>query len=1720
MRGVWKGYLAILLVGIFVMTPMSIIVQNNESTIVLTEQSEARMAVAGDSSIIDLTSNPSVGLGFTIDVPQDEPITQIEMEIKPSPLETRDGLAWEGASAWNHPDSTSSGVGVDADGMLTAQGGGTEWNFNSGNDGWTFSNSYSGRVTTPACGYNGSTAGSIRTYAGSTYATSPIVDLSGATNMPLHAWIRQGSSGCGEEPDSNENLAVQYRNNAGGWTTLQTWQGSTSGGGVTQYAVNLPSAAFHSSFQVRFHQNSGSGTCCDYWFFDDVKLAAPLQASWLSPSFGWAGNSTIGIEPGAWADMQIDAKIPAGADIRWTVIDDFTNESISYLANKSGNQIPLSTIDWSVHQSLRISLELIAGSNNQMPIIRGIYADGSFIDSLDEDPMSNGWTGNASWGPRLMSTFTSHSLKGNISQVAISPWYETSMPLNSLTMEIEGDHANVYYRTDENSPWINSSVTLQNGFSQVLVTSNASSIMRYQMKFESEYVGSNFSNGTTAPLFEIASMKITESSGRFPVGPYIDLNDDGNYDWGGSNEKVGSWGWQNYFSNGKTSTNASAGFSGLATTSVWIPRSNIHSFGFSVYSDISSISGVNILIGGGIFSNYSYTNASIVDINFNTTELSQLTNIISSLPAISVNGEAFVELDLEILGTGSFYLSNLYAPYDTSSIISENSNGAFVMSLNSVRDTAGVYNNNHLINLTMGAVSQGSVIVEINTLQSVSSIQTGWAQMADAPAVLAPSQQWQNMTTRFSSLPGLNSNMVRLDFIGTVNQATWFLPIAGGSPVGQGASDLVEIHPSGVQVVENGNFDDTSVNFRLKQGWDDDQFIRVEMRTILSNGVHSLPGVYTWEQAPQGYENDLEIKSWAISDVRGNLPSDTYFLKAGELINFSIDVGFEGIDDEQAFAPGEGLVELIRGDTVIANTTTLDGDIWNVTDTVPFSLLETTWTVQVTSLDGGQKGENWMVNRTFQPDPTNPEVLSVDIQKYDHRITSQTQTIEIQVLDYVKLPSDVQMMVWREWADDRDFNGWPSEDEYNPMSVYLPSDLDASIGTYTFVIDDTIGIQGEKVAGYMVGVDDSGRELKLGGSGKDGEHLFMYQLGPDGAPITTPDGFNWVDGRKSWLHPEQVYSVDVTIGDANGVSDLDTVEVNFAGNQLANPLKVTWTYEDDMCNSHSDYLIVLDCEIIGQNGEEAHPFERTAVLNIEFKLDWTTPDLGENRREPSVVLIDRAGKESIQTYPESRWRFSPALSIPEETVFLHLSQGVMLADGARILPNSFLEISGDVVFHESGEIPQFDCRIDLLMGGRITSTIAVDGEWTTELYAPPTSGSTPLTWSVSCLGTNGIDATDKSTSVRWMIVDGFGPIPSEIEAPIQNTIISNELIDVTILLSEEGGVDRESLELVWRVEDAITGEALRNGREPMSLQGQELTGLRLMAVSSIDLSVVDDSMLSERLTLVMEVEGRDLAGNTVRSFSETSLNNRWSMEWYKPEFSFDAGAVTYSKLDLELGDKTFINVEVNNVGDLDGTEKIDIYIVDENGNSDLLRTAEVEVPTQGVASISVDWEPTTTGIQWVEARSSEGEVSIGPSVDVRPQPELSLNEQVFGQVNPALGSLLFILIIAVISAFMLLMFRATKFAGSEEEIDWEDYADEVDEEFENEISVAEDDAFAEDLPQETSQEVNQAVNEIDNTEAPQSDSGWFQGSDGRWWWHDKQNNEWWYQDENGNQVKL
>ena len=242
---------------------------------------------------VDIRPNQASLTSFELDVPTSSgAITSLDMSIRSETMENSQTLLWEGDAAWNHVDAVKNNT-FSQSGILTGDGSAPGYDFNNGAQGWTFSNSYSGRVTTPSCGYNGSSGGSIRTYAGSTYATSPATNLAGRTNIPFHAWVHEGRSGCGETPDSGENLQFKYKTAGGQWTTFHTFQGGGSQTSNFQYSTILPAAALHSTSQFRIQQTSGSGTCCDYWFVDDVKVVIPPLTSWTSPSFGYNSSNSF-----------------------------------------------------------------------------------------------------------------------------------------------------------------------------------------------------------------------------------------------------------------------------------------------------------------------------------------------------------------------------------------------------------------------------------------------------------------------------------------------------------------------------------------------------------------------------------------------------------------------------------------------------------------------------------------------------------------------------------------------------------------------------------------------------------------------------------------------------------------------------------------------------------------------------------------------------------------------------------------------------------------------------------------------------------------------------------------------------------------------------------------------------------------------------------------------------------------------------------------------------------------------------------------------------------------------------------------------------------------------------------------------------------------------------------------------------------------------------------
>ncbi|MDJ0698273.1 MAG: hypothetical protein QNJ07_00345 [Woeseiaceae bacterium] len=107
---------------------------------------------------------------------------------------------------------------------------------------------------------------------GSVIVQSNVIDTSDPGFTDLTTWIRRGSDAFSEDPDTGENLVVEYLDDTGSWIGLETFPGSGAPGQVFARTYTLPAAGRHSGFRLRFRMTAGSGPPWDYWHIDDVCL--------------------------------------------------------------------------------------------------------------------------------------------------------------------------------------------------------------------------------------------------------------------------------------------------------------------------------------------------------------------------------------------------------------------------------------------------------------------------------------------------------------------------------------------------------------------------------------------------------------------------------------------------------------------------------------------------------------------------------------------------------------------------------------------------------------------------------------------------------------------------------------------------------------------------------------------------------------------------------------------------------------------------------------------------------------------------------------------------------------------------------------------------------------------------------------------------------------------------------------------------------------------------------------------------------------------------------------------------------------------------------------------------------------------------------------------------------------------------------------------------------
>ncbi len=156
--------------------------------------------------------------------------------------------------------------------------------FESGFGKWTTTNS-------TLSGVNAMTASSPSRslyVRGSTVATTSIAVNTKVPAVRVRAWIRRGSDKFSEQPDSGDDLRIEYLDSSGAWASLGSWAGSGTAGAILELDQTLAGSALHTGFRMRIGLLRGSGgppdnagVGWDYWHIDDIVVSETMSSTGL-----------------------------------------------------------------------------------------------------------------------------------------------------------------------------------------------------------------------------------------------------------------------------------------------------------------------------------------------------------------------------------------------------------------------------------------------------------------------------------------------------------------------------------------------------------------------------------------------------------------------------------------------------------------------------------------------------------------------------------------------------------------------------------------------------------------------------------------------------------------------------------------------------------------------------------------------------------------------------------------------------------------------------------------------------------------------------------------------------------------------------------------------------------------------------------------------------------------------------------------------------------------------------------------------------------------------------------------------------------------------------------------------------------------------------------------------------------------------------------------------
>mgnify|MGYP001180250194 CR=1 FL=1 len=1565
-----------------------------------------------------------------VDVDDGRSIARVDLTLESAALGRSTGADLSGASDFDAPGAVYEGMDVNGS-TLSILPDGAFWDFEDPNHGWTLGGSNVWKrgfdSTLGSTGGVSSGSNALYTYDGNypngmstTYwATSPDLACNGCSGTWELSFMRR----LGVEYNYYDHAYVQVKNAQGNWA--QIWQNpaaTMNEGTFTSQTLDISNyVAGNPAFAVRFGLGTSDGSATyTGWNIDDVRIepnggaTGTGEGSWTSAPFGPE------VDGAPHARLTLDASVPGDAVLEATILDALTGTPVPGFTDLDAMTMDLGAIDAADHPLLRIHLEFEEGTAGS-PSVGSIAYGGRMLYDLEIVPLAS-WTDASGSDPASAGAFNAGSGVFTGVSTYTSPLTTHRSGIGAIRNSCDLTNGVLELRLDGGS-W----TEIQDGGGLIVFESIAHTAeLRIRL--------ASGSNAWTLKHFEVDLLPSPA-----PSSAMVDIGTDGTGEWGLVDAAHGRLGLQDRLMNGAQWTEGNMVSGSDVTFPFYLPSDGLQALSFMVDLPSTDLNRLDMeLHVGGNTAVPAFDVRPFIDegeVHLPTTDLAALNNALNGRRDAGPSGLDLVEVEAVFSGLSNanapVIFGGLFAPYDAVLSASLSSGHPLVVALNGALGEAVPSNGVRTVALPVSLAAPGAVQFTVDDLRTTPSVEVTGLSMTPDVNTLVPGNDWYRFNASFDATRlGTNS------FASDMRNQNWdvrmvlYAPGAKAELVCSAASlpltgsELNSCASTGKDLVWTNGQDEGHVAlggsgadawvdaaFQIPVSWGDETSAVFSL-SLVSPAGPMLPASRTFGAgSAMGIEPDVGLEDWWIQTSSGYRahPSEPW-LAPGDVGTINIQVGFEDLPDAARPRSGDVLVRARLNGVDIGTTSSLVDGHASFPFTAPSFVPEVDVRIDVEPLRGQDRADAVDSSMTFGLDGVSPLLLSSSTAATAHLEADEDHEHSVLIGDRPRLPSRGDVHLWRSWVDDTNGNGAIDFEEATLRQVSVPANLTDLQGHYAFTMDASRAPLGGWYAFWYDIADQAGNVLL--DAGNRTMPMSIVQVNQDAAPVVGDDASAfWSVPSPAWLHPSELVTLSVPLGDGNGLQDLAKVIVDLDLDR-DDGLLIEWSTEDGCSESHP-FLTVVSCDMEGQPGSST-PFSSEGYLRIHMHLDWGF-DPSTTARTPSVTVEDRGGQFSTDRLDGLRWRASSELALDLTDIDVDLD-GAPLPDAqAQIRPEAELDVRSSFAWTRSGRTVLQPLDVEASLGMETANTTTFNGTFSVTLTVPDEAGSQGL--QVRLLNApDGAVLRGADDVVRRFMVDTQPPRVSALTSPALGAPLPEAdwgALAVDVRMDEDIGLGEAHLG--WRVMVSgfgLAGEVLGEGLEPMTLRGARSSGSDLPLRAVLDLnSTLAEDIRTQRLELRVWVEGVDLSGQPVDPLGNSLADPLavWLLEQRVAEVVFD-DAPTEDLLNPVKGGELIWSYTAVNLGRGPGDVQIIVEVVEADGSRTRLDARSLSIAAGETGVRNGTWVPLDEGPVRFEYIIVDGTTHVGDTHLIA----ASGGQGLFGGPAGGVGSVLVLVVVAMI----------------------------------------------------------------------------------------------------------